>query len=566
MRNASDPTSKLLDRIWDRWSVRKRDPTWELGHTLRELGSVGERWVVPYLLPFLIEEERKWTAMREFFSRLGRPKPVRSTVAAADAIAQHVLRCRIDELPLLDRRIRSSWRGYRRSIWSELQNPGSLPRATTLEIAPLGMASFHANGRVREKAVRLLAKENDGSELPFLVMRLNDWVEPVRRLAENAVLTRLGSISLETIARCLPLFERVSNQQRASHTRVASRLEERLNVDAGEVVLLVSLNDFDQSVRRSALSYLQRLEGTTWTAVLERTAQSRDAHLRLWAAREAFSRLGAELAKPVLELLRSDPYRGIRIEALRGTLELGEVDVSTALNRALFDVSGTVRHFARFFWRPKASADHFASLYRSELASEQRGRLIGSALGLGEVGKPHDATVLAPLLDNPLSSVVRAALTGMTKLDPERAREQLLRHLLDHRAGVRREAARLLAPMVDSSDFESIRVMIEHGPEEPMHASWLELIRGFHGWDQLRLMLRLYCRDNAGKHANRLRLASSLWLARFRNATSAREPVRNEQESDLRSLLDRGDQWVGDSDRESIEFILEHGDLPRRVR
>ncbi len=44
---------------------------------------------------------------------------------------------------------------------------------------------------MREEALRLLATCSDGRELPFLLLRLNDCVEPVQRLAQDIVVQRL---------------------------------------------------------------------------------------------------------------------------------------------------------------------------------------------------------------------------------------------------------------------------------------------------------------------------------------------------------------------------------------
>ena len=49
--------------------------------------------------------------------------------------------------------------------------------------APLGIMSYHPSGFVREAAVRALARRTDGREVPFLVLRVNDWVAEVRAVA-----------------------------------------------------------------------------------------------------------------------------------------------------------------------------------------------------------------------------------------------------------------------------------------------------------------------------------------------------------------------------------------------
>lgn len=55
----------------------------------------------------------------------------------------------------------------------------SIARDEATRTAVLGVLSNHHNGYVREEAVRLLSQVTDGSELPYLLVRQNDWVAPI---------------------------------------------------------------------------------------------------------------------------------------------------------------------------------------------------------------------------------------------------------------------------------------------------------------------------------------------------------------------------------------------------
>lgn len=48
--------------------------------------------------------------------------------------------------------------------------------------ATVGIATCHRSGFIREKAVVTLAECHSGTELPFLLVRLNDWIPQVRRI------------------------------------------------------------------------------------------------------------------------------------------------------------------------------------------------------------------------------------------------------------------------------------------------------------------------------------------------------------------------------------------------
>jgi hypothetical protein len=81
------------------------------------------------------------------------------------------------------------------SPWAELK-PGQLNLLQRFEgesVFALGVASMHYSGYVRDAALRRLSDTQDGSELPFLLLRLNDWVEEVRQTALALVRLRVTS-------------------------------------------------------------------------------------------------------------------------------------------------------------------------------------------------------------------------------------------------------------------------------------------------------------------------------------------------------------------------------------
>ena len=49
----------------------------------------------------------------------------------------------------------------------------------------LGLTSFHSDGYIREEALRRLALGRSGAELPFLLIRMNDWVKEIRLAARE---------------------------------------------------------------------------------------------------------------------------------------------------------------------------------------------------------------------------------------------------------------------------------------------------------------------------------------------------------------------------------------------
>jgi len=88
----------------------------------------------------------------------------------------------------------------------------------------LAVLSMHRSGYVREAALRRLAEINDGTELPYIFICLNDWVAEIRGFAESAIVERLRPQLAAGLVQLLPLVGRLG-----SWSRAARDMESRIN-------------------------------------------------------------------------------------------------------------------------------------------------------------------------------------------------------------------------------------------------------------------------------------------------------------------------------------------------
>src|SRR6185437_7720312 len=115
----------------------------------------------------------------------------------------------------------------------------------------IALASFHPSGYVRERAVRLLAWRRDGSELPYLLLRVNDWVVPVRVAAGSALHARIEPSYAEHFARCLPLVDDLRGARRAEHRPLTDAVEAFLCTDVAAPAVEEVLRTGTRAQRRA---------------------------------------------------------------------------------------------------------------------------------------------------------------------------------------------------------------------------------------------------------------------------------------------------------------------------
>src|SRR5438270_786383 len=72
----------------------------------------------------------------------------------------------------------------------------------------LALMSAHRSGYVRAEVIHSLGRDSSGTTIPFLLLRLVDWVEAVRRAADLELIDKLQPQYGDMFVRCLGLLER----------------------------------------------------------------------------------------------------------------------------------------------------------------------------------------------------------------------------------------------------------------------------------------------------------------------------------------------------------------------
>src|SRR3954447_18043505 len=125
-----------------------------------QVAALGECEAIPYLAPLFVA---------------GTPVEI---AAVGEAIGSLLSSATTEDLFRLDTSIReyafwtaddSPWRRFAVSRVPAESN-------AVANIVLLKLLSMHADGYLREVALRSLNAIHDGSEIPFLLLRLNDWV------------------------------------------------------------------------------------------------------------------------------------------------------------------------------------------------------------------------------------------------------------------------------------------------------------------------------------------------------------------------------------------------------
>ena len=445
-------------------------PGWTLS-AIEELSRCGEPQAIPVLASALIEGPRE------------------QMLAAAQAVGTLLSRLTEEELPSLDEWMRRAAgdEAWRRLTPQDLRRSG---RPRDADALLLQLASFHGNGFVREEAVRRLALIRHGGELPYLLLRLNDWVPQVRHAASAAVLERLEPDGVDAFVKSLGLVDRLENARRADHRGVLQGISELLVNSAARLPMVAAMSSPSKTIRRASFRLLTRGRPDDLLEIVTAALSVLDPIVRLWAVRAAATGLDRAHVRRALEALRADRSALVRRECLRQWVDLFPDEAVEALKTALLDRNGVVRAEARYHLGKSSSLD-VAAYYRDAITTSVAPTLVAALAGLGEMGwSPEDALRLAPYLSHPLAKVRQTAVRYLLRLGGDQYLDAVAETVLDVSPSVSKQASKALRSHIARVGPAWLGNALEASTVRHVRENLLDLSSALPKWESIVCLLR----------------------------------------------------------------------------
>jgi HEAT repeat protein len=401
-----------------------------------------------------------------------------STVVSAAERMLAVLEGRIPvaDLPQLEAAVRSATlQAYR---WHELSL--AQVRGRSWSRANTALFTLHPSGYVRQWAVEALDSQEGARPLAYLLLRLNDWVEQVRRVAETAVRRRLRPDQLGEWTACLGLLGSLESRRRADHAWVVSELATLLREPAARRVLEEHARSPDRDVARTAFRIALGLSLDHAAPFIEAALSHPDPAVRFQAARQVRALAHLPGRDRFIERMSLDYFMPVRREALYEMADRPTAEAVPWLMEALLDRHPSMRDAARVYLRQQEGHAGFDAreFYLDRLRRAGADATAAMVAGVGETARPEDAEVLVPYLRSRRARVATAALRAIWSIDPDRRIGLLQDCLKDTRPAVAITAARLLEPLAGAVDWDRVRSLLSPGtPEHNQRAALRVLLR-----------------------------------------------------------------------------------------
>jgi HEAT repeat protein len=422
----------------------------------------------------------------------------------------------------------------------------TLPAAT--EGAVLGLLASHRSGYVREEAVRRLALVGDGTELPPLLVRANDWVDPVRERAVNALRARLVPAYAEHWVRALPLVLRLRDTGRGDAQPLVDEVLALLDADEAHEAVRSGLYIPDRAVNRACFAILARPGAPGHARLAFDVLGSDHVSMRLSAVHLARS-LGDPELRDLLPVMLRDRASSVRLAAVRLARERDAWGWAPAVRALLLDRAAAVRGEVRALLSAAEPMD-FAAFYLEQVRDGSP-RLAEAAAGLAETRTAEDAGRIAPLVDHGQPRVRAAALRALARLTGDAAVPALVRAVGDASPRVSRAAADALPPRIVVAQAGALAGWMDAAHPLHVRRNALRLLSWRGKWDGIAWILR-GCGDADPEIRGAARSHLNRWLQRFNRTFS--QPTTEQMEA-VRVALEENASAVDPKAAADLRFI-----------
>lgn len=352
----------------------------------------------------------------------------------------------------------------------------------------LGLLTFHESGFVRHRAVRLLSNLECSGELPFLLLRQNDWVEPIARDARVAVSERINDENGQQVAESLEIILHLSSLRRYDHSETVRKAVDILLKDAHDSFLRRAVESEVRVVRREMVRLGLAIHGGHLHRLIPYGLKSDDAIVRLNCCCCLPLICSGDSLLEALNKIKEDRFMPIRREAIRLKAEHFPDSAQLTWQNALADQHSSIRELA--CWHVRNEFDSCPSHYYRFVLREYPDSL--PALdGLSETGDETDAELFMQLLSHPQPSRRCIGIRGLIRVTKDSAVEIILPLLRDGSPRVVTAVCKGLSAFPSSLSEDELIEAAMQGKAHRGHRSIVELLTTLGKWRCLPALLKI---------------------------------------------------------------------------
>lgn len=358
-----------------------------------------------------------------------------------------------------------------------------------ISVKLLALSSLNHSGYVRQRAIEALAITKHPQAIRFLLRRLSDWVKNVREVAASSIRKYFTDEYREQFISELDNIEGLRNVGRVDLATVYESilsfiLEKKLNAETYNSLIVAD---------RARFLYVKKyLEKNRIDSHLTEILFSDRSFLIRIQILKCLNELNSAEHPAIILGLLNDKSSQVRLQTIYYLAD-NYIQYYDTILKLTSDLSASVRDLTRYLLKTREL--NFGEIYRGRI--QDNDDMVGSILGLAEVGTNDDLGLLKTLIESEEKKIRLACLIGIQKLDMQQAQTFALKYFTQEPKKIRKRCLEILAHTWDQE------VMLETerfyaGADPILKKMILILYNKVGGWDVLGLLINATSDNDPG--------------------------------------------------------------------
>lgn len=385
-------------------------------------------------------------------------------------------------------KIGEQWRSYTSLLWSidwqtiDIKSMSTYFQNSDDYESLLIMGSFHPSGYFREKCLKLLYAYPQ--TLPFMMIRMNDWVQQVQEQAYVLTMQRLSECSLEELIQTSYVLIKVKKSKRRQQIHfdeVEKYYINRFNelIHNLDIYNLLCLNI---STRKAFYQIVTEHSLLSNELIEKLLTKEKDSYCLLLLTRSLLHSEQMDMVKLHSYLYHPSFY--VRKEAILCYYHFNQ-NIWNGIEEFLLDKSYSIRDYIRFLLRKHTQFDCL-NFYLQHLDCP-----IG-ILGVGECGSEEQVDILLPYLKSDNEKIVKVTIQALSQLMKEKASNIYWHFLLDSRISLSKAAYQSIIKYKVHYGARCVYKYYKQVSHQHQKRYLLRILLAEDSWERLPFLLEMY--------------------------------------------------------------------------
>lgn len=408
----------------------------------------------------------------------------------------------------------------------------------------LKLGTFHGNGYYRQKCMEALASYE--KTLSFLMLRLNDWVCPIRESAFALVQKRLEICEILELFEALPMFAKVKDSRRRSDEHVL-QIEKQIQSILSSKISVMPVNEihtYDVNIKNAIYRIISKNKILDEDSLKRLLALEKTGYGKTLLIRGILQHYECDEEQIQKYLQSKSPI--VRYYALLYRYEK-QNNIWYGIEDMLMDKSKRIRDYVSYILK-KHSDFSIPDYYKKRLKEKVTGIAL---LGISEHGNKQEIELIKPFLEAEDEHIAATALQAYGRLAAQEGKQLYWKYLFNCRQMISTRAYRMIRKYNICYGAATIYQAYLAHENTQLGYYLLNLLFREPSWERLPFVLRLYGKENLPE-AIKSALHGAISIRNMYARISAK------QAQEIRDILQEKSDIIPKDIQKGIEFDIKY--------